>query len=94
MLLVDCCAHDLEVEREKALAELPPVYAIALRLDEQGVSREVIARGVGVEQQAVEPLLVLAHAKLAELMRESGRSTYRGTDDAAARANDRSHDGP
>jgi DNA-directed RNA polymerase specialized sigma24 family protein len=87
-------AQDMDVEREQALAELPPVYAIALRLDEEGVARDVIARGVGVEPQAVEPLLVLARAKLAELMHERARFTYCGTDDGPGRADDRRHHGP
>ena len=62
--------HDEPVEREQAIAELPTVYAMALRLSEQGVDREVIARDVGIEAEAVEPLLRLAHAKLAALLQE------------------------
>jgi len=53
-------------EREQALAELPVVYAVALRLSDAGVSTEVIAHAVGVEPEAVDPLLRLAKAKLAE----------------------------
>ncbi len=58
------------MEREQALAELPTAYAVALRLSEQGVPTEVIARGVGVEPEALEPLLRLARVKLARLMEE------------------------
>jgi DNA-directed RNA polymerase specialized sigma24 family protein len=50
-----------------ALARLPVAYAVALRLSDLGVSTDVIAHAVGVEPEAVGPLLRLAHAKLREL---------------------------
>ena len=53
-------------EREAALAELPVVYAVALRLSDAGLSTEMIAHAVGVAPEAVDPLLRLAQAKLAE----------------------------
>ena len=53
-------------EREQALFELPVAYAVALRLSDAGVSTEVIAQAIGIEPEAVEPLLRLARAKLAE----------------------------
>jgi DNA-directed RNA polymerase specialized sigma24 family protein len=56
------------VNRAQAIAELPTAYAVALRLSDQGVDREAIARVVGIETEAVEPLLRLAHTKLAALL--------------------------
>jgi DNA-directed RNA polymerase specialized sigma24 family protein len=56
-------------EEEDALAELPVAYAVALRLFDAGVSTDVIARAVGVEPEAVDPLLRLARAKLAEQLK-------------------------
>ena len=60
-------------ERAEALAQLPVAYAVALRLSELGVSTDVIAHAVGVEPDAVDPLLRLAHAKLRELLEALGR---------------------
>ena len=60
-------------ERADALGELPVAYAVALRLSDAGVSTQVIAQAVGVEVEAVGPLLRLARAKLAEVLNASGR---------------------
>jgi DNA-directed RNA polymerase specialized sigma24 family protein len=62
-------------EREEALAELPVAYAVALRMSAAGVSTQLIAHAVGVEPEAVEPLLRLAHAKLAERLDAHGTPT-------------------
>jgi hypothetical protein len=58
------------VDREHALAEIPMAYAIALRLEARGVDRHLIAADLGVEPEAVEALLRLAHAKLASVMEQ------------------------
>ena len=60
----------LSVERDEAITLLPSAYAIALQLADQGAAREVIARDAGVEPEAVEALLALAHAKLTALLTE------------------------
>jgi DNA-directed RNA polymerase specialized sigma24 family protein len=60
-------------ERADALAQLPVAYAVALRLSDLGVSTDVIAQAVGVEPEAVGPLLRLAQAKLRELTDVPGR---------------------
>src|SRR5262249_10148774 len=60
-------------ERAEALSQLPVAYAVALRLSELGVSTDVIAHAVGIEPDAVDPLLRLAHAKLRELLEALGR---------------------
>jgi DNA-directed RNA polymerase specialized sigma24 family protein len=60
-------------QRAEALAQLPVAYAVALRLSELGVSTDVIAHAVGVEPDAVDPLLRLAHTKLRELLEALGR---------------------
>ena len=56
------------VDRVGALEALPDAYAIALRLRDEGVASEAVARVLGVEPEAVGPLLTLAEAKLASLM--------------------------
>jgi DNA-directed RNA polymerase specialized sigma24 family protein len=62
-------------ERAEALAQLPVAYAVAMRLSELGFSTDVIAHAIGVEPDAVDPLLRLAHAKLRELLEAPGRSS-------------------
>jgi DNA-directed RNA polymerase specialized sigma24 family protein len=61
-------------EREDPLAELPVAYAVALRLSDAGVSTQVIARAIGIEPEAVKPLLSLARAKLAERSAAPGQA--------------------
>jgi hypothetical protein len=55
------------VDRAEALQALPTTYAIALRLRDEGVEPDAMARVVDVEPEAVGPLLTLAEAKLAAL---------------------------
>jgi DNA-directed RNA polymerase specialized sigma24 family protein len=56
------------VDRAEALQALPHTYAIALRLRDEGVKPGAVARVLDVEPEAIDPLLSLAEAKLAELM--------------------------
>jgi DNA-directed RNA polymerase specialized sigma24 family protein len=56
------------VERAEALKALPSTYAMALRLRDEGVEPDAVARVLDVEPEAVGPLLTLAEAKLAGLM--------------------------
>jgi DNA-directed RNA polymerase specialized sigma24 family protein len=56
------------VDRAEALKELPDTYAIALRLRDEGVEPDGVARVLDVEPEAVGPLLKLAEVKLAGLM--------------------------
>jgi hypothetical protein len=58
--------------RAAALAELPAVHALALRLSDEGEPRERIARVLGMEPEAVGPLLEVAAAKLAEILGREG----------------------
>jgi DNA-directed RNA polymerase specialized sigma24 family protein len=53
------------VRRREALERLPLPYSTALRLRDEGLSDEVIAKCVGVELEAVGTMLGLAEAKLA-----------------------------
>ncbi|HEY1369798.1 MAG TPA: sigma factor-like helix-turn-helix DNA-binding protein [Gaiellaceae bacterium] len=53
-----------------ALARLPEVYAAALRLRDAGADEQEIARELGMEPEAVEPLLRVAVAKLDALMEQ------------------------
>ena len=56
------------MDRAQALQELPDKYAIALRLNDEGLEPEAVARVLDVEPEAVGPLLTLAEAKLSGLM--------------------------
>ena len=58
------------VDEALALARLPDVYAAALRLQAAGADELVIAEELGMEREAVEPLLRVAVAKLDALMAE------------------------
>jgi DNA-directed RNA polymerase specialized sigma24 family protein len=51
-----------------ALDELPEVHAAALRLHRAGASTARIAAELGIEVEAVAPLLRVAEAKLASLL--------------------------
>lgn len=64
--LVDVTADD----RTAALNRLPGPYALALRLREEGLSVPRVAEVLGIEPEAVGPLLALADAKLATLLKE------------------------
>jgi hypothetical protein len=59
----------LEAMREEimpsALERLPATHAEALRLREHGETDEAIAAQLGIEREAVEPLVRVAEAKLA-----------------------------
>jgi hypothetical protein len=54
------------------MAALPTVHALALRLSDEGEPRERIARVLGMEPEAVGPLLEVAAAKLAEILGREG----------------------
>ena len=56
------------MDRVQALQELPDKYAIALRLHDEGLEPEAVARVLDVEPEAVGPLLILAESKLSGLM--------------------------
>jgi len=56
------------VDRAEALQALPGKYAMALRLRDEGVEPDAVARALDVEPEAVGPLLTLAEAKLAGVM--------------------------
>lgn len=53
-----------------ALNELPEVHAKALRLHRAGTDAAGIAAALGIEVEAVAPLLRVAEAKLASLLAE------------------------
>jgi DNA-directed RNA polymerase specialized sigma24 family protein len=56
----------------EALARLPRPYAVALRLRAGGAADALIAGRLGVEPEAVEPLLRIARAKLAAALEHPG----------------------
>lgn len=57
------------MQRSPALDQLPPVHALALRLDALGADAELIAACLGIAPEAVTPLLEVAAAKLAHAER-------------------------
>ena len=63
---------DRATRRAGALAELPTVHALALRLRDEGEPSDRIARLLGIEPEAVEPLLEVASAKLEEILSRDG----------------------
>jgi hypothetical protein len=52
---------------EDKLDDLPETYALALRLQAEGLGEAAIGRVLAIEPESVAPLLDLAHAKLAGL---------------------------
>jgi hypothetical protein len=48
---------------------LPGAYSLALRLRDAGLPAELIAECLAMELAALEPLLVVAEAKLAAILR-------------------------
>lgn len=69
--------------RAVALAQLPRPYSLALRLREQGVSRELIAECLDIEPEGLDPLLYLAEAKLAAVQ-QAGPADRPLADDMSA----------
>jgi hypothetical protein len=54
--------------REEACARLPVTYALALRLRDEGLPEDLLAERLGVEPEALGPLLEIAEAKLAAIL--------------------------
>jgi DNA-directed RNA polymerase specialized sigma24 family protein len=69
------------VNRAAAIKLLPQVYAVALRLRDDGLGPAEIARRLGIAPEAVASTLELADAKLARLVRgdDSRAQQLRGT---------------
>lgn len=57
------------MDRDEAYELLPPLHAVALRLDDAGATHAVIAEGVGISPQAVPAFLEVARGKLARILR-------------------------
>ncbi|MGH3527865.1 MAG: hypothetical protein ACRDS0_18220 [Pseudonocardiaceae bacterium] len=51
------------------MRHLPGAYSLALRLRDAGLPDELIAECLAMEQEALEPLLDVAEAKLAAILR-------------------------
>jgi hypothetical protein len=65
--------------REEALHRLPAAYALALRLRAAGIDDVALADRLGIEPEAVVPLMAVADAKLAALLAASHRVADPGT---------------
>jgi hypothetical protein len=55
------------MSRAEALARLPALYSLALRLRDAGVSDDRLVERLGIEPEAVGALLEIAEAKLQAL---------------------------
>ena len=53
------------MDRSSAIRQLPTLHAVAIRLRDQGHSDEVIATALGIENDQVALLLLVANRKLA-----------------------------
>jgi predicted transcriptional regulator len=60
---------DHAARRAGALAGLPTVHGLALRLRDEGEPPDRIAKLLGIEPEAVGPLLEVASAKLDDMLR-------------------------
>ncbi|MGW4534890.1 hypothetical protein ACWEOI_28485 [Nocardia sp. NPDC004340] len=58
--------------REAALRRLPTAYSLALRLREAGVEPDLICEYLGIEPEALAPLLDIAEAKLTCALQPDG----------------------
>jgi DNA-directed RNA polymerase specialized sigma24 family protein len=56
------------MDRAEALRALPDTYALALRLRDEGMQPDAMARVLDVEPKALGTLLTLAESKLAGLL--------------------------
>jgi DNA-directed RNA polymerase specialized sigma24 family protein len=59
------------MDQERALRELPEIYAAALRLRDAGLDDDAIAARLGMPVEGLPPLLMIAAAKLAAVMDDS-----------------------
>lgn len=57
------------MERAEAVARLPATYAAVIEMLDEGASRRAIATRLGIDSAAVGPLITVARAKLARLLR-------------------------
>lgn len=67
-----CPAGDPGAEqlwRAEALRHLPDTYSLALRLRDAGLPAQLIAECLAMEPEALDPLLDVAEAKLAAILR-------------------------
>jgi len=71
------------MDRASAIAKLPEAHAAALGLRDDGFSNEDIAARLGLELEAVAPLLLVADAKLANIFAtgEQSRQARRRSQD-------------
>lgn len=61
-------SSDWQAHRMEALRQLPPVYSLALRLRDEGLTENLMAECLAVEPEALGPLLEVAEAKLAAIL--------------------------
>ena len=59
---------------QEALARLPDMYAMALRLTDANTPEEVICARLGIERESLAPLLDLARRKLHRELTQTQKS--------------------
>lgn len=72
------------MDREDALSEIPAHYGVALRMAEAGATTEQISSALGIESEAVGPLIKIAEAKLRRVLGgrdDADQATYSAGDD-------------
>jgi DNA-directed RNA polymerase specialized sigma24 family protein len=76
------------VERDEAVARLPDAYQRVLAWLDAGWSDEQIAAQLGIEPEAVRPLVELARSKLARQVDASSDGSTDGASPTADEADD------
>lgn len=56
------------MDRSAAIAQLPALHAVALRLRDDGADDHVIAVALAIDEDQVPPLLEIANAKVVNLL--------------------------
>ena len=76
------------MDRADAISELPTIYAVAIRLRDDGAGNRTIAVALAIEDDEVPALLGIAEAKLSALISES-RAAHVTSDLADASVDER-----
>jgi hypothetical protein len=74
-----------------AMSRLPDAYATALRLHDKNLSAQDIAECLGIEPEAVKPLLCLASAKLQSIFAADKNTLGRPDETGDSETHDPTH---
>jgi hypothetical protein len=62
------------MDRSAAIEQLPALHAVAVRLSDEGADDHLIAVALAVDDDQVQTILEIAHAKLANLLTAAASS--------------------